>query len=454
MAQSRFTDMFIRNLKAKQSDYQIREYAERREESGFGIRVFPNGAKHWIFVYRQSGKRRIMTLGHYPEMSLADARAEFQKERVVARKEKLDPIAIRQAEKESIKSGEEERSKAPVISELVTDYLEKYAKRFKRSWLEDQRILNRDVVPVWGKIKAEDIRRRDINLLLEGIIGRGAPIMANNTFKIIRKMFNWAAKNDFIPISPAIGIDLPSPKVDRSRVLSEAEIKILWKSLDTANMSADIKNALKLVLVTAQRPNEVVGIHSSEISDSWWTIPVKRQKVAKSKESERSPHRLFITKTALDLIGDLEVIDSKTKEKKAKGYIFPCPHKGKDKAINRHALSRAVANNCPSGCVNDCEACDDSVCKKDGLKLNDKNKLGIAHFTPHDLRRTAATFMAEMGTMDEVIDAILNHTKQGVIKVYNVYRYDKEKQAALETWERKLSTIINSNPVKKTKRNQ
>jgi integrase len=451
MAQTRFTDMFIRNLKTKQIEYQIREHADRREESGFGIRVFPNGAKHWIFVYRQSGKRRIMTLGHYPEMSLADARAEFQKKRVVARKEKLDPIAIRQAEKDSIRSSEEERLKAPTVSELVTDYLEKHAKRFKRSWQEDERILNRDVIPAWGKIKAEDIRRRDINTLLEGIVGRGAPVMANNTFKIIRKMFNWAAKNDLIPISPAIGIDLPTPKVDRSRVLSETEIRTLWKSLDTANMSDDIKNALKLVLVTAQRPNEVVGMHTSELTDNWWTIPVKRQKVAKAKESVRSPHRLFLTKTARDLIGSLEVIDKKTNEKKPKGYIFPCPHKKKDQSINRHALSRAVVNNCPSGCINDCDACDNEECKADGLKLDDKNKLGIAHFTPHDLRRTAATFMAEMGTMDEVIDAILNHAKQGVIKVYNVYRYDKEKQAALEAWERKLATIIKSKPVKKTR---
>jgi integrase len=75
-------------------------------------------------------------------------------------------------------------------------------------------------------------------------------------------------------------------------------------------------------------------------------------------------------------------------------------------------------------------------------KQQTENKLAVDHFTPHDLRRTAATFMAEMGTMDEVIDAILNHAKQGVIKVYNQYRYDKEKQAALEAWERKLTSIV------------
>jgi len=109
---------------------------------------------------------------------------------------------------------------------------------------------------------------------------------------------------------------------------------------------------------------------------------------------------------------------------------------------SRHALSRAVVNNCPSGCTLVCATCIDAKCKSDRKALEEKNLLGIAHFTPHDLRRTAATFMAQGGELDEVIDAVLNHVKQGVIKVYNLYRYDKEKQAALENWERKLKSLI------------
>jgi integrase len=118
--------------------------------------------------------------------------------------------------------------------------------------------------------------------------------------------------------------------------------------------------------------------------------------------------------------------------------LFPCPHKKKEQAIDPHALAIAVHRNLAW-----------PVTGKDGKPLYDKdgkpvteNRLGIDQFTPHDLRRTAATFMTEMGTMDEVIDAILNHVKQGVIKVYNEYRYDKEKQAALEAWETKLNSII------------
>lgn len=71
-----------------------------------------------------------------------------------------------------------------------------------------------------------------------------------------------------------------------------------------------------------------------------------------------------------------------------------------------------------------------------------ENKLGVVDFTPHDLRRTAATFMSQIGTLDEIIDAVLNQTKQGIIRTYNLNRYDKEKQMALEAWERMLRSII------------
>jgi hypothetical protein len=71
-----------------------------------------------------------------------------------------------------------------------------------------------------------------------------------------------------------------------------------------------------------------------------------------------------------------------------------------------------------------------------------ENKLGVDQFTPHDLRRTAATFMSQIGFMDEVIDSVLNHKKKGIIKTYNKNKYDAEKQAALTEWELKLSCIL------------
>jgi integrase len=80
--------------------------------------------------------------------------------------------------------------------------------------------------------------------------------------------------------------------------------------------------------------------------------------------------------------------------------------------------------------------------KTDGISPVTESRFGIEHFTPHDLRKIVATFMPQPNKMDEVINAVFNHAKQGVIKVYNQYRFDLEKQKALETWERKFNSIM------------
>ena len=203
--------------------------------------------------------------------------------------------------------------------------------------------------------------------------------------------------------------------------MNETEIKALWANLDAGIISDEIKRALKLILVTAQRPGEVIGMRAAEIDKRWWTIPSERAKNGRA-------HRVYLTNLAVSLIGDT----------KGKDFLFPCPHKKKIKQIEAHAVGVAVRRNLAW-----------PVTDKNGKPLFDadgnpvtENKLGIEQFTPHDLRRTAATFLAKMGNMDEVIDAVLNHAKQGVIKVYNQYRYDAEKQKALEAWERKLNSII------------
>ena len=412
-----FTDTMIKNLKPAASKYI------RSEGNGFTIRVMPSGVKTWMYAYALNDKRREMNLGNYPYVTLETAREKFEDAKKKVKKG-VDPMA----EKEQ---AAEERRQAPTVADLVTDYIDRHARRFKKSWEKDNQILNRDIIPVWGKRKAADIAKRDVVQLLEGIVDRGAPAMANNCFQIVRKMFNWAVEKDVLPHTPCTGVKLPSPKLSRERTLNESEIRTIWHTLGQCAISDEIRRALKLILVTAQRPGEVIGMHSSEIDGRWWTIPAERAKNGKT-------HRVYLTGTAVDLIGPLKVADEKTGDEKPKGFIFRTPHKKKEQAMAPQALIVAVGRSLAFPLLDDKG---NQLFTKEG-KPATENRLGIDHFTPHDLRRTAATFMAEMGTMDEVIDAILNHAKQGVIRVYNQYRYDKEKQAALETWERKLNSIV------------
>lgn len=401
-----FTDTMIRKLKPAEKEIR------KSEGNGFTIRVMPTGVKTWLFLYTIDEKRRCKNLGQYPDVTLEMAREKFEDARKLVKKG-IDPLAVEDQEKDELR-------KAPTVAMLIEEYIEKHAKPTKRSWGEDERILNKDALVVWGKRKAADIKKRDVVLLLESIIERGSPGSANSNFKIIRKMFRFAVQRDILEYSPCDGVVMPAPLNRGDRVLGETEIKTLWSSLDKCNASPDIRRAIKLILVTAQRPGEVIGMHTSEIDGRWWTIPVERSKNKKA-------HRVYLTDTAMELVG------SGAND----GYIFPCNNLKKNQAMGRLSISQAVWRNLAAPVLVN----GNPVFDKKGNPVTE-NKLGVVDFVPHDLRRTAATFMSQIGFMDEVIDAVLNHTKQGIIRTYNLNKYDSEKQAALESWERKLLSIV------------
>ena len=438
MKATKFTDFYIKGLKIEKNKYY------RREANGFAICIYPSGVKTWFFIFTLDGRRHSMSLGNYPDKSLTKAKEAYNAAWKIFKSGK-NPSDMAEDEKE-------QRRKAPIVSGLVEDYIDRHAKRFKKSWAKDEQILNREVVPAWGNRKAEDIVKRDIIKLLEVIVDRGAPIMANNTFATIRKMFNWAVEQDILQHTPCFGVKLPAPKQSRERALSEEEVKIFWQSLERAdlNMSDKTIRALKLILCTAQRPGEVIGMHTREIDGDWWTIPVERSK-------NKRTHRVYLTSNAKEIINEAKEEARLAKEKaeirnarkmnrkpilireevEYSGFIFPCHKMDVDLPLGDTSLAVAVGRNLSVPAID--EKGKPVLDPKGKQKI--ENLLGVDHFTPHDLRRTVATFMAQTGEMDEVIDAVLNHAKQGVIKVYNQYRYDKEKQTALESWERKLKSI-------------
>ena len=440
------TDMTIRNLKPGTKEYN------RQEKGGFGIRVYPSGTKKFFYLYRIDGKRKFLNLGDYKDklhpngITLEEARTAYNIEqgKVAAlkhgRSDGVDPVEVKRKTQNKRIAEQSAHSEALTVAKLITEYIEKHAKPSKKSWQDDQRILNKDALPAWGALKAKDIKKRDVVLLLESIVDRGAPGSANNNFKIIRKMFRFAVQRDILEHSPCDGVVMPAPLNRGDRVLNESEVKTLWGNLDTCNISDEIRRVIRLILVTGQRPGEVIGMHTGEIEGRWWTIPAERSKNKKA-------HRVYLTDTASELIGPLKKIDTETGEEKDRGFIFLStrPRIEKNKPVvtrkvqpmGRQAPAKAVYRNLYTPVLINGK----QVFDKTGQPVTE-NKLGVAEFTPHDLRRTAATFMSQIGFTDEIIDAVLNHTKQGVIATYNLNRYDKEKQQALEAWERKLNSII------------
>jgi integrase len=408
----KLTDKSIAALRCKTKRYEV------WDGDGFGMRVTPRGIKSWVWMYRFEDRARRMTLGSYPAMSLADANIALGNAKKALR-DGTDPGAA------NVEKNRQERI-AESVSDLVDDYLRLWAQPRKRSAGEDERILKKDVVPVWGRKKAKAIVRRDVVALLDGIVSRGAPIQANRTLAAIRKMFSWAVSRDIVSANPCANVGAPSEENRRDRVLSAAEVCELWKGLESPDlkMSRQVALALKLQLATAQRKGEVIAAEWAEFDvteGNVWTIPA-------AKAKNRMPHRVPLSPLAISLLKEIrqaerDRVDGINKRRTRAGlpadvqpsrWLFPSPHE--KSPITGPAVDHAFRKNLAT--------------------------LGLTDATPHDLRRTAASHMTSMGIYRLVVGKILNHAEPNVTAVYDRYGYDVEKKLALDTWGSRLGAII------------
>lgn len=400
-----FTDKVVKALKPKTSRYEVWEDGR----PGFGLRVAPTGRKTWVFVYRFDGAPRRMQFGAYPAKGLADAHLEHAA--AAAELEKgIDPGAKKQTAKQA-------RKLAPTIEDLVGDYITKWAKPRKRSWEEDERQLEKDVVRAWGPRKAEDITRREVRVLIEEKAA-AAPIAANRLLACVRRMFNWAVEQDILEHSPATRIKAPAKENRKERVLTPDEIRAFWNATEGA--TEEIRRALKLILATGQRPGEVIGARWEEfdLEGGWWTIPSERAKNGQA-------HRVPLSPLARRLLGVF-----------GKGYLFPSPAGKEPTSMNPTALARATGRHARMEPL-------PVKSKSRGIRKRHKPPVAweVEPFTPHDLRRTAASLMTGIGVSRLVVSKILNHAERGVTAVYDRHSYDMEKRDALVRWGAHLEQI-------------
>ncbi|MDZ7760823.1 MAG: tyrosine-type recombinase/integrase [Desulfovermiculus sp.] len=360
---------------------------------GLILRVSPSGKKSFCFVYRIGNKVKRLTIGVFPEMSLAQARQEASKARSSkARGE--DPVEAKKWAQETWKS-------TPTVAEFIDEYMQRWAKPNKKSWQEDQRLLDKDVKPIIGDKKITEVRRRDIIHVLDLVKDRGSMVTANRTFAVISRMFNFALERGVLEASPATRIKMEAEE-SRDRVLTWPEIKTLHQLLNDQPLWISTRMALEMILRTAQRPGEVRQMSTDEIDfdQKLWTIPKDR---TKNGIAQRVP----LTDEVLSMI---KVARSFSSSK----WIFPSPQTSGP--LSTYALAQ-------------------------GLRRATKDS-GLPRTTPHDLRRTAATIISELGFNRLVVDKILNHKDRTVGGIYDRHTYDAEKRQALEAWEAELEQIL------------
>jgi integrase len=260
---------------------QRTEYFDK-ELPGFSVRVTPSGGKTFSVLYRRGRRLRRYTLGRYPVLGLSQART-------LARKALAEAAMGGDPGSRKI-----EERRAETFSELCREYLERYAKIRKRSWREDERRIQKNLLPTLGHRPVGEIRRVEVRSVLESIANRGAGIEANRTLALVRRIFNWGVSVDLIERNPCTLIPRPAPEKMRSHVMSASDTRAFWTTLEEERPLTAA--ALRLMLLTAQRGGEVLGMRWADVdfSEGCWTIPEERSKNGLSHRVPLSPPALAL----------------------------------------------------------------------------------------------------------------------------------------------------------------
>jgi integrase len=338
----------------------------------------------WQFRFHAAGSYHRKPLGHFPAMELAEAREAARK--LIGRADAGVPIET---------SALHPRASATLTLGTLLDRYEalrtKEGQRTK-SLPEAMRSLRRNLKPYLA-LPAGEFSKVDLRAARDAMVGANTIIAANRMLGYLGPVLRWAAQDDLIPTNFVPDIRR-APEAKRSRVLTRKEIAAIWKACDdlgTREATQNFGRLVRFLLVTAQRRDEAASLRFGHILDGTW-----RQAANKSDR----PHNLVLPPLARKLVG----------HGAAQDYVF-AGNAGKISGFSK-------------------------------LKTALDKASGVTEWRLHDLRRTAATNMQELGIRNEVVQSILNHAVPGVGGVYLRSELEKQKAEALATWAAALEQIV------------
>jgi integrase len=365
---------------------------------GLALRVATDGGKTWDLAYRikDKGVRRL-SLGRFKDVGLEAARQRSNALTSAARQGR-DLIAEE-------KAARDEHNQSFTVERVINEYMRWRVTGRLRTANEIERILKRALAPLMTR-KASEINRRDLRQLLDAVADEGHKREAGKRRQAIGAMFKWALSQDIVESNPADGLSSYSLGQPRDRVLSDDEIRTLWRWLDDSrNIDTAVGDILKLQLCLGARVGEISGMPASELSTDakgrlLWTLPAER---AKNKRARITPI-LGLAK---------EIISSRSEE-----ILFPSP--------SGEAFYTSLV----------------------GQRLRERwDKLPIARFVTHDMRRTVATKMVKLGLSLELVATVVGHSAGNahtstLVRHYVHDDFIDRKADALAKWDRRLRQIL------------
>lgn len=366
---------------------------------GLTLTVSKKGYAAWVLRYRFRGKQRELTLRLSAEgrdYGLRQARETAQDLR--GRIKQGEDVAA---------SKRRDRAVSSTVKGLANDWY----RRTVESVLEHpgviRRILDKDIIPVLGDLDPADVQPRHIDAMLRRTVERGAPTIANDALRIVKRLFAYARKRHIVEHSPAADFDQSDAggrETPRKRALSRVELAELFKSMrQTPNLGRPNELAFKVLLATCVRKVELIGARWPEfdLEEGVWDLPAERTKT-------RAPLAIPLAPIVVEWLQELKVL--------ACGSEYVLPTRNSSKRFPH--ISPDTVN----------------------VALKRVNH-GLQDFTIHDMRRTARTLLAELGVADEIAERALNHKTRGVAGIYNRHHYFTERREALETWAALLDAL-------------
>jgi integrase len=384
------------------------QYRVRKKQRGAPSRSF-------LLRYTWRGEWVRLTLGHFPSMSLKDARGRALELRK-AIDDGIDPRRARPRRREhAAPTSASSADAAHTIETLIADYLEHYvAKRGKNPARAKERVrllLKKELKP-WAGRDARTIKPREVVELLDAIVRRGSPVMANRFSATLSNLFKLGVQRTIVDSNPVQLLIPPGgEEKPRNRVLSDKELAVLLGGIDDVFTHARRTPAvIRLILHTACRRSELALAQWSHFNldgdAPLWTVPKELSKTGVE-------YLIPLVPAAVAELRRLKV------NARNSAYILPAKESAADKPADPMILTRSVARN-----------------------LERLGKLGIKPFVLHDLRRTVRTGLARLKIEPHIAERVLNHAQRGMVKTYDLYEYQAEKRAALEKWAEHLKGLL------------
>jgi integrase len=369
------------------------------EIPGFGLRIREGGSRSFIFQSKIGRKQRRMGLGIATPLTVAEARKTAAK---LHARVKLgqDPASDKV---------EAQRQASETFKPCADEFLDTLRDRYRpKSLCETRRHLLLHAKPL-HHLPVARITLRDNADLVAAITKQIGAVTANRVRGSLSAFFSWLIRNGRVPANPVVNVG-KNPEKSRERVLSAAELRMIW------NCAGDDQYAsiVRLLMLTGQRANEIAGLRWSEIGNGQIVFPGERTK-------NKRAHTLPLSPAAAQIL-------EQQPARADRDLVFgdgAGPFSGWSRCKERFNERIAKAN--------------------DGRPLPD--------WTLHDIRRSTATHMAEIGVLPHIVEAVLNHVsghKGGIAGTYNRANYEEPKRDALIRWAEHLAAVVKGRPGKVT----